>query len=100
MMTTYPLGVAEVGDAKSWGFQRYDQSSPQAPCGPPWIRYFSGYVLLLSKLGGRMMKPCTFSLAAPVYQKVSIGCISTFDSTSSLRWVSGLAFVIRQSGTV
>src|SRR5580704_9863065 len=73
MMTTYPLGVAEVGAAKSSAFQRKDQSSPQAPCGPPWMRNFTGYFLLASKLGGLTRKPWTLSPLAPSNQKDSRG---------------------------
>src|ERR1039458_9359005 len=43
MMTTYPFA------ANSSGFQRKLQSSPQAPCGPPWMRNFTGYFLPASK---------------------------------------------------
>src|SRR5947209_1780574 len=46
MMTTYPFA------ANSSGFQRYDQSSPHAPCGPPWMRNFTGYFFEASKFGG------------------------------------------------
>src|SRR4051812_45672695 len=71
MMTTYPLGVDEVGDANSSGFQRNDQSSPQAPWGPPWMRNFTGYFLLGSNFGGLTRKPSTGSLLAPWNQKSS-----------------------------
>src|SRR3982750_3708126 len=46
MTTTYPFA------ANSCAFQRYDHESPQAPCGPPWIKNFTGYFLLASKFGG------------------------------------------------
>src|SRR5580704_8964029 len=94
MMTTYPLA------ANSSGFQRYDQSSPQAPSGPPWMRYFRGYFLAASNPGGRMMKPCTLSLFAPWNQNDSMGCRAICDSTGSFSMVSGLAFESRQSGTL
>ena len=29
--------------AHSAGFHRVDHASPQAPCGPPWIRNTTGY---------------------------------------------------------
>src|ERR1035438_6075653 len=92
MITTYPLA------ANSSGFQRYDQSSPHAPSGPPWMRNFTGYFLLASKFGGFTMKPWTFSFAAPVNQKFSSGCISTCESTDPFRFVTACAFDSRQSG--
>src|SRR5579862_3886928 len=88
MMTTYPDGCDEVGDANSSGFQRYDQSSPQAPCGPPWMRNFTGYFLLASKFGGLTRKPSTLSPWAPVNQKDSNGDMATWVRTASLRCVS------------
>src|SRR6267154_4523430 len=89
-MTTYPLA------AKSRAFQRYDHESPQAPCGPPWMRNFTGYFLLASKLGGRMMKPWTLVWAAPVNQKGSRDCMARVGSTLELISVSGTGRV--QSG--
>src|SRR5437667_8554605 len=82
MTTTYPLA------AKSSGFQRYDQSSPHAPCGPPWMRNFTGYFLLGSKLGGLTRKPWTLSLFEPGNQKDSSGDMEIWERTESLRWVS------------
>src|SRR5262245_55588759 len=38
--------------AHSDGFQREDQASSQAPCGPPWIRNTTGYFFAASKSGG------------------------------------------------
>src|SRR5215213_6502575 len=35
------------------GFQRVDQASSHAPCGPPWMRNTTGYFLDGSKFGGR-----------------------------------------------
>src|ERR1019366_3543221 len=81
MMTTYPLA------AKSSGFQGYDQSSPQAPCGPPWMRNFTGYFFEGSKFGGLTRKPSTLSPFAPVNQKDSSGDMATWDRTASLMWV-------------
>src|SRR5580765_4723279 len=81
MMTTYPLA------AKSSGFQRYDQSSPQAPWGPPWIRNFTGYFLLESKFGGLTTKPWTLSPFAPGNQNDSSGDMATWERTASLKWV-------------
>src|ERR1700746_664937 len=83
MMTTYPLLVDEVGAANNSGFQRYDQSSPQAPCGPPWMRNFTGYFLLASKLGGLTMNPWPLVWAAPVNQKVCAPFISIVPKTGS-----------------
>src|ERR1700722_7985592 len=88
MITTYPLGVDEVGDANSSGFQRKLQSSPQAPCGPPWMRNFTGYFFVASKLGGLTRKPCTLSPCAPVNQKESSWDIATWERTASFRRVS------------
>src|ERR1700733_8338331 len=85
MMTTYPLA------AKSSGFQRYDQSSPQAPSGPPWIRNFTGYFLLASKFGGLTRKPWTLLPCAPVNQKDSRGGMSIYSRTARFRLVSALA---------
>src|SRR6202021_2859737 len=90
MMTTYPLLVVEfddpeVGEANSSGFQRKLQSSPQAPCGPPWMRNFTGYFLLASKFGGLTRKPSTLSPLAPVNQKDSRGDTGTWERTASFR---------------
>src|SRR6266705_1614187 len=87
MMTTYPLA------AKSSGFQRKLQSSPQAPCGPPWMRNFTGYFLLrllASKLGGLSRKPSTLSPFAPVNENDSNARRETWESTESFICVSGL----------
>src|SRR5260370_27912100 len=84
MMTTYPLA------AKSSGFQRYDQSSPHAPCGPPWMRNFTGYFLVGSKFGGLTRKPWTLSPCAPGNQKVSRGGMETWERTALFRWLSCL----------
>src|SRR5208282_1603015 len=79
MMTTYPLA------AKSSGFQRYDQSSPQAPSGPPWRRNFTGYFLEASRFGGLTRKPSTLSPLAPLNQKLSIADMEISERTASLR---------------
>src|ERR1700761_5940889 len=63
--TTYPFA------ANSSGFQRYDHASPQAPCGPPWMRNLTGYFLEGSKFGGLMRNPWTFVSFAPENQKDS-----------------------------
>src|SRR5260370_23550329 len=89
MMTTYPLGVDEVGDANSSGFQRKLQSSPQARCGPPWMRNFTGYFFEASKFGGLTRKPSTLSPCAPSNQNVCSGLIRTWERTESLKWVKG-----------
>src|SRR6267378_1513464 len=81
MMTTYPLA------AKSSGFQRYDQSSPQAPCGPPWMRNFTGYFLVASKFGGLTRKPSTLSPCAPGNQKDSSEDMAIWERTASLTFV-------------
>src|SRR5713101_3375009 len=83
MMTTYPLA------AKSSGFQRYDQSSPHAPCGPPWIRNFTGYLLVESKFGGLTRKPSTLSPCAPLNQNDSSGDMATCERRVSFRCVTG-----------
>src|SRR5579864_2529106 len=85
MMTTYPDGCEGVGDANSSGFQRKLQSSPQAPCGPPWMRNFTGYLSEASKFGGLTRKPWTLSPCAPVNQKDSRGGMATWERTESLR---------------
>src|SRR5690349_20756586 len=82
MMTTYPLGVDAVGDANSSGFQRYDQSSPQAPCGPPSIKNFTGYFFEASKFGGMTRKPWTLSPFAPGNQKDSSGDMAICERTA------------------
>src|SRR4051794_4084099 len=79
---TYPLA------ANSSGFHRYDHESPQAPCGPPWMRNFTGYFFAASKSGGFTMKPSTFFPAAPANQNGSRGSIWTWERTASLTWVS------------
>src|SRR5271170_1300906 len=79
MTTTYPLA------AKSSGFQRKLQSSPQAPCGPPWTRNFKGYFLPASKFGGLTRNPSTLSLLAPRNQNDSGGDMATWDRTAVLR---------------
>src|SRR6266567_537220 len=99
MMTTCPLLVDEVGDANSSGFQRYDQSSPHAPCGPPWIRNLTGYFLEASKFGGLTRKPWTLSPLAPVNQKDSRGDMATWERMVSLSCVSCRAFGMEQSGS-
>src|SRR5580692_6182304 len=88
MMTTYPDGCDGVGDANSSGFQRKLQSSPQAPCGPPWMRNFTGYFLEASKFGGFTSKPSTLSLCAPVNQNDSSGDMATWERTASFKCVS------------
>src|SRR5690349_8727138 len=98
IMTTYPLGADAVGAANSSGFQRNDQSSPQAPCGPPWIRNFTGYFFEASKFGGLTRKPSTLSPCAPVNQKGSSGDMATWERTASLRCVSCRGFNIAQAG--
>src|SRR6202167_5847393 len=103
MMTTYPLLVVEFGDpevgaAKSSAFQRKLQSSPQAPCGPPWMRNFTGYFLLASKFGGLTRKPSTLSWFAPGNQKDSSGDMSTWERTARLRCVNACGFDSRHSG--
>src|SRR5579862_6268700 len=102
MMTTYPDGCDEVGDANSSGFQRYDQSSPQAPCGPPWMRNFTGYFFEASKFGGLIRKPSILSPFAPVNQKDSSGDMSICEITASLRCVSwrGLAIAFLGNGSL
>src|SRR6266566_9343659 len=87
MMTTYPELCDAVGAANSSAFQRYDQSSPQAPCGPPWMRNFTGYFLLASNFGGLTRKPWTLSPLAPGNQNVSRGDMATWDRTASLTFV-------------
>src|SRR3954452_21303526 len=86
MTTTYPLA------ANSSGFQRYDHESPHAPCGPPWIRNFTGYFFDASKSGGFTMKPSTFLPIDPVNQNGSSGEVWTCAKTASFRCVSWLAF--------
>src|ERR1700691_4501896 len=92
MMTTYPLLVEEVGAAKSSAFQRKLQSSPQAPCGPPWMRNFTGYFLLGSKFGGLTRKPWTLSSWAPMNQNDSSGDMATWERAASLKCVSCSSF--------
>src|SRR3954454_19712262 len=82
--TTYP------SDANMFGFHRNDQSSPHAPCGPPWIRNFTGYFFAASKFGGFTMNPCTFFFSAPVNQNGSAGCMEICESTSEFMFVSCL----------
>src|SRR5579872_1288230 len=91
MITTYPDGCDEVGDANSSGFQRYDQSSPQAPCGPPWMRNFTGYFFEASKFGGLTRKPSTLSPFAPANQKDSSGDMETSERRASFTCVKAFA---------
>src|ERR1700738_3193566 len=93
MMTTYPLA------AKSSEFQRYDQSSPHAPCGPPWMRNFTGYFLLASKFGGLTRKPSTLSPFTPGNQKDSSGDIVTWERTGAFAWVMAVT-PVQISGTI
>src|SRR4051794_38416005 len=76
--TTYP------SDANMFGFHRNDQSSPHAPCGPPWIRNFTGYFFAASNFGGFTMNPCTFFFSAPVNQNGSAGCMEISDKKGAL----------------
>src|SRR3954467_1525683 len=91
--TTYPLA------AKSCGFQRYDHESPQAPCGPPWMRNFTGYFLVASKSGGLTMKPWTFFPPRPANQNGSSHGIDTRDKTWEFMRVSPAGTARAQSGT-
>ncbi len=54
--------TTKPGARTSAGFQREDQSSPNAPCGPPWMRKRSGILLLGVEAGGLSRKP--FDLVA------------------------------------
>src|SRR5580692_2098709 len=91
MMTTYPDGCDGVGDANSSGFQRKLQSFPQAPCGPPWIRNFTGYFLEASKLGGLTIKASTSSPRAPLKSNDSAFAMLIPDSSESFTCVSACA---------
>src|SRR5260221_4678128 len=92
MMTTYPLA------AKSSGFQRKLQSSPQAPWGPPWMRNFTGYFLVASKFGGLTRKPSTLSPFAPVKKKDSIFDMLICDSKLSFtRVIAQSLFKVQSS---
>src|ERR1019366_3908134 len=82
MMTTYPFA------ANSSGFQRKLQSSPQAPCGPPWMRNFTGYFLPASKFGGLTREPSTLSPCAPRNENDSAFDMPICDSNCSFTWVS------------
>src|SRR5260370_8134106 len=74
--------------ANSSGFQPELQSSPQAPCGPPWMRNFTGYFLLASKFGGLTRKPSTSSPCAPVKEKDSIFVMLTCERSDSFTCVT------------
>src|SRR5206468_10276653 len=74
--------------ANNSAFQRYVHELPHAPCGPPWIKNFSGYFLFGIKPGGLTIKPCTSSSFAPLNVNDSNGCMSIFDKTASFIWVS------------
>src|SRR5438309_8123857 len=91
MMTAYPFA------ANNSAFQRYDQSSPQAPCGPPWMRNFSGYFLLGSKFGGLTRVPSTQSPCAPVNEKASSSDMLICDSNLSFVWVRAQSLLKEQS---
>src|SRR5579863_8347081 len=80
--TTYPFA------ANIWAFQRNDHESPHAPCGPPWMRNFTGHFLLESKFGGFTMNPSTFVCSAPVNQNGSTGEVKIFAKTASFKCVS------------
>src|ERR1700720_2231286 len=82
MTTTYPLA------ANNSAFQRYVHEFPHAPCGPPWIKNFSGYFFAGSNPGGLIMKPCTSSSFAPLNVNDSNGCMSICDNTASFMWVT------------
>jgi hypothetical protein len=55
------LGVMTMKpcSANTAGFHLVDQLSPQAPCGPPWMRYATGYFFEASKLLGLTTHECT-----------------------------------------
>ena len=57
--------------AHSDGFQRVDQASPHAPCGPPWIRNTTGYFLDGSKFGGLISQ--VLDLAAGGVDRQALG---------------------------
>src|SRR5205814_7987639 len=81
-----PTDCGEDGAANNSAFQRYVHEFPHAPCGPPWIKNFSGYFLVgrdsveppgdevfgstesrpTENPGGLIMNPCTSSSFAPL----------------------------------
>src|SRR5687768_837820 len=63
--------------AHSEGFQRVDQASSHAPCGPPWIRNTTGYFREASKWGGLISQYCTVAPAAPFTVRDSGGVNAT-----------------------
>src|SRR2546423_6780166 len=91
MMTTYPFA------ANSSGFQRYDQSSPHAPCGPPWMRNFTGYFFEASKFGGLTRVPSTQSPCAPVNEKASPSDMLICESKLSFICVRAQSLLNEQS---
>src|SRR5438067_7579408 len=84
MATTYPLA------ANNSPFQRYDHEFPHAPCGPPWIRNFSGYFSFGSNPGGLTMNPWISSSFAPLNVNDSNGCMSICDNTASFMCVTSI----------
>src|SRR5512140_764264 len=63
--------------AQSAGFQRADQPSSHAPCGPPWMRKTTGYFLAASNIGGFTSQYCTRAPPAPVVERLSGVVIAT-----------------------
>src|SRR5436305_9164939 len=82
-----PTGCGEDGAANNSAFQRYVHEFPHAPCGPPWIKNFSGYFLFGSNPGGLTMNPCTSSSFAPLNVNDSTGCMSICDNSASFMCV-------------
>src|ERR1035437_6536123 len=63
--TTHPCA------AQKDGFQRADQPSSHAPCGPPWMRNTIGYFFAGSNIGGFTSQYCTRAPPAPAVERLS-----------------------------
>src|SRR5437764_14992785 len=74
-------------EANICAFQRKVQESSHAPCGPPWMRNFTGYFFLASNAGGFTMKPSTFLFSEPVNQNGSSGEVCTCAKMAPFMWV-------------
>src|SRR3984893_5865174 len=82
MTTTKPLA------ANNSAFQRYVHEFPHAPCGPPWIKNFSGYFSAGSNPGGLIMNHCTSSSFAPLNVNDSNGSLSALANNASFMWLT------------
>src|SRR5688572_10535011 len=77
--------------AQSAGFQRDDQPSPHAPCGPPWMRNTTAYLRNGLNPGGLRIQYWMGAPAAPGTVKLSGGFMSTSRSQPEFSDVTDFA---------